>query len=161
MVAPVTWSTDEASVQVDAYLDELLATRARYVRVRDEASAELAHAAAVVRDALVRFHPSFRFEEELAARLRAFADGAVRAAGAASVIVFPAPGMTLAPARGPALPEPDAGPGEAVADDPDVSPAERGWMLVGGAIASGVSLAAGVLLARRRSRHDDRWGGVA
>jgi hypothetical protein len=156
-------------MQVDTYLDELLATRARYVRVRDEASAELAHAAAVVRDALVRFHPSFRFEEELAARLRAVAGGAVRAAGAASVVVFPAPGMTLAPAGAPALPEPgsadpvDAAVTAAAADtdDPDASTAERGWMLVGGAIASGVSLAAGVLLARRRSRHDDRWGGVA
>jgi hypothetical protein len=158
----MTWSADDAPMQVDTYLDELLATRARYVRVRDEASAELAHAAAVVRDALVRFHPSFRFEEELAARLRAVAGGAVRAAGAASVVVFPAPGMTLAPAGVPALPEAEVDPSAAAdADDPDASPAERGWMLVGGAIASGVSLAAGVLLARRRSRHDDRWGGVA
>ena len=159
----MTWSTDEASVQVDAYLDELLATRARYVRVRDEASAELSHAAAVVRDALIRFHPSFRFEEELGARLRAVAGGAARAAGAASVVVFPSPGMTLVPAGGPALPDPDLDPDHADTgpDDPRVSPAERGWMLVGGAIASGVSLAAGVLLARRRSRHDDRWGGLA
>jgi hypothetical protein len=161
----MTWSADDAPMQVDTYLDELLATRARYVRVRDEATAELAHAAAVVRDALVRFHPSFRFEEELAARLRAVAGGAVRAAGAASVVVFPAPGMTLAPAGAPALSEAEVDPSlaalESAVDDPDAAPAERGWMLVGGAIASGVSLAAGVLLARRRSRHDDRWGGVA
>lgn len=159
----MTWSTDEASVQVDTYLDELLATRARYVRVRDEASAELAHAAAVVRDALVRFHPSFRFEEDLAARLRAVADGAARAAGSASVIVFPAPGLALAPAGGPSLAEaaPDASPDGADDETTEATVAERGWMLVGGAIASGVSLAAGVLLARRRSRHDDRWGGLA
>lgn len=155
----MTWPGDDAPIQVDTYLDELLATRARYVRVRDEASAELAHAAAVVRDALVRFHPSFRFEEELAARLRAVAEGAARVAGAASVVVFPAPGLALAPAGGPVTPEAvldaDAEP------DPDMVPAERGWMLVGGAIASGVSLAAGVLLTVRRSRHDGRRGGVA
>ena len=155
----MTWPGDDAPIQVDTYLDELLATRARYVRVRDEASAELAHAAAVVRDALVRFHPSFRFEEELAARLRAVAEGAARVAGAASVVVFPTPGLTLAPAGGPGTPDPvldaDAEP------EPGVVAAERGWMLVGGAIASGVSLAAGVLLTVRRSRQDGRRGGVA
>ena len=69
---------------------------------------------------------------------------------------FPTPvGATLAPVvatgveRGVAL-----GLGEGRRD---VAPGERGWVLVGGAIASGVSLAAGVLLARRRSRGDGRW----
>ena len=160
----MTWSTDEAAMQVDTYLDELLASRARIVPALDDASAELAHAAAVVREALVRFHPSFRFEEELAARLRAVAGGAAQVARAAAVVAFPPPGgMTLAPAGGAPTPLAAVDP-EADASDEDaaqVTSAERGWVLVGGAIASGVSLAAGVLLARRRSRHDDRWGRMA
>lgn len=155
----MTWSTDEASIQVDTYLDQLLASRVRSVPALDEASAELAHAAAVVREALVRFHPSFRFEEDLAERLRAVAGGAAQVARAAAVIAFPAPaGMAFAPAAGP------LGDGASESLDPETdhpTTAERGWMLVGGAIASGVSLAAGVLLARRRSRHDDRWGRLA
>lgn len=46
-------------------------------------------------------------------------------------------------------------------EDPASTPVERGWVLVGGAIASGVSLAAGVLLARRRSRGDHHWERLA
>lgn len=160
----MTWSTEEAAIQVDTYLDELLASRFRAVPALDEASAELAHAAAVVREALVRFHPSFRFEEELAARLRAVAGGAAQAARAAAVVAFPSPaGLTLAPAGAAAGTGTGTDLGGDAADDPDahLTSGERAWVLVGGAIASGVSLAAGVLLARRRSRHDDRWGGVA
>jgi hypothetical protein len=159
----MSWSTEEASVQVDSYLDELLASRSRRVPARDEAAAELAQAAAVVREALVRFHPSFRFEEELAARLRAVAGGAAqaaRAAGAATVVCFPTPvGMTLAPAG--AAPAGEASSEPAADGGPQPSTQERGWMLVGGAIASGVSLAAGVLLARRRARHDGDWERLA
>jgi hypothetical protein len=156
-VAPVTWSTDEAAVQVDAYLDQLLASRTRPVAAVDAATLELAHAAAVMRGALVRFHPSFRFEEELATRLRGIALGAARAS---TVVRFPVPGaVTLSPAgaaTSAAGPEPGAG----LLGGPSAgqgASAERAWVLVGGAIASGVSLAAGVLLARRRSRGDGRW----
>lgn len=152
-------SADDAAMQVDTYLDELLATRARSIAAVDVASAELAHAAAVVRDALVRFHPSFRFEEELAARLRAVASGTARAA---TIVRFPA-SSPPAPARA------GAGPTDlaATSTEPDAerhdgpAPAERGWVIVGGAIASGVSLAAGVLLARRRSRADHHWERLA
>ena len=144
---------DDASMQVDTYLDELLATRSRHVAAVAEASAELAHAAAVVRDALVRFHPSFRFEEALAARLRG---GAMGTAGAPAIVRFPPSGVA-APAVGGSAP----GSPSATDRDEDPTPAERGWVLVGGAIASGVSLVAGVLLARRRSRGDHHWERLA
>ena len=151
-------------MQVDSYLDELLATRSRYVAAVDEASAELAHAAAVVRDALIRFHPSVRFEEELAARLRAVAAGTARAA---TIVRLPGSVTSLAVAGAVAGPSPTSrptdptGPPPVGAAAPPSAPAERGWVLVGGAIASGVSLAAGVLLARRRSRGDHHWDRLA
>jgi hypothetical protein len=65
--------------------------------------------------------------------------------------------MPTAGAAGAAA-DPVAGPELDEAADP--AGAERAWMLVVGAIASGVSLAAGVLLARRRSR-DHRWERLA
>lgn len=132
-------------MQVDAYLDELLAARSRAVAAVDEASAEVARAAAVVRDALVRFHPSSRFEEALATRLRAVAAGTAQVA---TIVRFPSPIRPLAAAGLPADDTPRAS-----------AAAERGWVLVGGAIASGVSLVAGVLLARRRSRAEHRVDG--
>ncbi len=141
--------TDQAAAQVDSYLEELLASRAEYLRARDGGSSELAHAAAAMRHVLVRFHPSFRFEERLAARLRSAADDAARPLGVARGTIV-------------ALPVPGAAPGSD--QRPDAEPRapstslEHGWMLLGGAVASGVSLAAGVLLARRRSRHLPRWG---
>jgi len=143
-------------MQVDTYLDELLATRSRTVAAVDEASTELAHAAALVRDALVRFHPSFRFEEALAARLRAVAAGTTRVA---TIVRFPVPVPVPVPVPAAALADPALPlPGDAARAS---ATAERGWVLLGGAIASGLSLAAGVLLARRRSRGDDRWERLA
>lgn len=150
----MTVHADEAAIQVDTYLDELLATRSGALLVTDDAATELAHVAAVVRDALVRFHPSFRFEENLAARLRAVATGTSRAA---TLVRFPAPAgsaLVMAGARA------AGGSADPAGEGGMPTGTERGWVLVGGAIASGVSLVAGVLLARRRSR-DHRWERLA
>ena len=70
---------------VDRYLDALLAAAERHA---DDAPAdavlapEIRDAARLLRRALVRVHPSFRFEERLAARLAAFAVAQGRDAGA-------------------------------------------------------------------------------
>jgi hypothetical protein len=136
--------TDEASIQVDAYLDRLLA-QVRHAPSGVPADPDLDPAvvavASLLRSRLVRFHPSFRFEERLAARLRT--DAGVRpsqdqADAHGELVAFPgsfeAPGGTERRGRG---------------------------LLVGGAIASGVvsiaSLAGAALLAWRRARGDERW----
>ena len=77
-------------MQVDTYLDELLRlARAASCPSSMTPPRSSPMRAAVVREALVRFHPSFRFEEELAARLRAVAGGAAQAARAAAVVALP------------------------------------------------------------------------
>jgi hypothetical protein len=62
----------------------------------DAPAPEIRHAGGVVRAALVRVHPSFRFEERLADRLAQLAAGASLAVaagrGSAEVIPFPASG---------------------------------------------------------------------
>ncbi|MFN8619476.1 MAG: hypothetical protein U0869_01855 [Chloroflexota bacterium] len=140
-----TAPAEDAAIQVDTYLDELLATRQRHLAPSGDLPADLERTARLVREALVRFHPSFRFEEELAARLRAVADGAARAG---ALVRFPVAPPVLATA--------DAAAAEQPAHD---HPRVR----IGGAIASGVSLAsglslaAGMLLARRRK---GRWARI-
>lgn len=150
-MAAVTWSSDEASVQVDAYLDGLLALRAAPASAAEPLAADLVRAAEAVRDALVRVHPSFRFEEALAGRLRALARGG---SAASEVMPFP-PAMHHDPVGGRAdEPADDPVDGRSDGRAPAV---ERGWVLLGGVIASGVSLVAGVagvVLARRRTRGD-------
>ncbi|MDQ3870878.1 MAG: hypothetical protein M3301_04585 [Chloroflexota bacterium] len=133
-------SPEEEALQSDAYLDYLLAAHGhapRPVPAGELASLdeELREAADVLETVLVRFHPSFRFEESLAARLRA-------AAGAATVPA--APGSTIPFPRRPA---------PAIVDPREV--VNRG-LLVGGAIASGVSLAgaAAWFAWRRRARQE-------
>jgi len=71
---------EEAAIVLDVYLDELLAGRpGGPTQVRPEGASgvdpELATAAQAMGLALARFHPSFRFEERLAARLRAAGTG--------------------------------------------------------------------------------------
>ena len=94
---------------------------------------ELAHAAEVLSRSLVRFHPSFRFEERLAARLRL--------AGFGRIVRLPAHvplALDLAPS---------ATPLHATARVPRP-------VIVGGAIASGVSIAGAAVVAWRRLRRD-------
>ena len=120
---------------------------------------ELAHAADVLSRSLVRFHPSFRFEEDLAARLRrtALVPGVAAPVAAFPTISSAALRADRAPQRRiPALPVaiPFAG---SLPVALDVAPAAVGQamarvprpVLVGGAIASGVSLAGAVVVAWR------------
>ncbi|MEA2621155.1 MAG: hypothetical protein QOH61_65 [Chloroflexota bacterium] len=130
---PVT-AAEDGAFQVDAYLDQLLgagAPRPRDLATDDELDAELERTVGLVHRALARFHPSFAFEERLAVRLRGDADAPF--AGDVldfRVVPFAAPTAAERRARG---------------------------LLVGGAIASGVSiasvsLAGAAILVRRRAR---------
>jgi hypothetical protein len=131
---------DDEVLQSDVYLERLLDAHRRVPRAvprADEAlDPELRRAAHALDRTLVRFHPSFRFEESLSARLRAAAEtitGDERPPGV--TIPFPfQPRVT----------------GSSTEDGREA--VQR--LLVGGAIASGVSLAgaAAWLAWRRRSR---------
>jgi hypothetical protein len=93
----------------DRYLDMLLAAADEWPALHDRDAAEerdvdlpderLRHAGDVVRAALVRVHPSFRFEDRLAARLADFAQadgpGAIAAGGLRSGHVIPFPGSAM------------------------------------------------------------------
>lgn len=124
----VTRQHDEAdALQVDLYLDSLLAARGRGPHGVDDL--RLDHRERRVVDLLatrfVRFHPSFRFEEELARRLR---ERAARGGTKGDLVQLP----------NAYLPAPAA----------QISSARR-RVLIGGAIASGVSLAGAALFAWR------------
>ncbi|MGC8633055.1 MAG: hypothetical protein ACP5VP_00045 [Candidatus Limnocylindrales bacterium] len=128
---------------------------------------ELVHAADLLSRSLVRFHPSFRFEERLAERLHEGVEWReARDWGAAA----PAPGGKAAPAPWrEAAPAPPSHPrhiipfpalpvaGGSVPFALAVAPAALGQaigrvprpVLVGGAIASGVSLAGAAVVAWR------------
>jgi len=139
-------SDDEAATQLDLYLDRVLAGDADPGMdgspVADVADLEdvpavadlavlalgsrlssiepdLARVSALVAGGATRFHPSFRFEERLAARLRDSVVGLERGEAPRGVMVPFAPG-----------PGPDR-----------VRSRHLGGVLVGGAIASGVSIA--------------------
>jgi hypothetical protein len=119
---------EEEAMQVDLYLESLLAAHAPGPRPLVEEPAfdpGERSAAQLLASRLVRFHPSFRFEEALAARLRAVATGG-NTAERATVTAFPS---VSAPPR-PAF-------------------RDRRSVLIGGAIASGVSLAGVALFAWR------------
>ena len=120
---------------------------------------DLVEAARILRGALVRVHPSFRFEERLAARLvTAAVAPAPRGAGAPDPRSDPIPfrGLDdlagpvaleqLAIAASPALGSP--GSRRRYAMTPHLARVPRG-ALIGGAIASGVSLAGAALIAQR------------
>ncbi|MEO7118797.1 MAG: hypothetical protein ABIZ34_07485 [Candidatus Limnocylindrales bacterium] len=116
------------ALQTDIYLDWLLNGPSPYPEP-DEPTGALRDAAELLQRSLLRFHPSFRFEERLAARLRAEAitDGPVQLG---RLIPFRTPSV------GAELAQPEG----------------RGrGLIVGGAIASGVSIA-GALLMWRRAR---------
>jgi hypothetical protein len=129
-------SGEEELVQVDRYLDALLASRYELREAAEpDVDEDLRAAAVAVQRALPRFHPSFAFEERLAHRLRSTTAGSP-----GSLIAF-LPRQAAATADGAAVPVERRGRG----------------VLLGSAIASGVSiagvsLAGAALLARRRGR---------
>ena len=138
--------TEDDAFQVDTYLDRLLAGHETLPAPVDELAsldAELAATASALQGALVRFHPSFGFEERLAARLHAAARQL--------------PGPQEPTGRLIAFPGVPAGSiGDRSADR------RSRTLLVGGAIASGViasgvSLAGAMLLAWRRARAEHHW----
>ncbi|CAN5779845.1 hypothetical protein BH24CHL8_BH24CHL8_04410 [soil metagenome] len=124
---------DREARATDFYLDGLLARRGTgpgALSVVADLPLAIRGVADLLDRSLPRFHPSFRFEERLADQLRAAAAGRATPAHAGVVVAFP-----------------DIVP-------PDDALRESGErrarsLLVGGAIASGVSLAGAALLARR------------
>ena len=129
---------EEEALQADAYIDALLSRGFGPRELRAPTDLPLDGRLQRAMDALAglpRFHPSFAFEESLAARLRDAAGGPV--GGMAEVIRLPGP--TLA--------------GTAGAAQATFAGIDR-RLLVGGAIASGVSLAglAGAIAWRQRAR---------
>lgn len=167
-------AADAAVLRSDAYVEELLASREPAVPPAD-LDPEVRNAADLLAAALVRFHPSFRFEEELASRLRrltastggprvALLDGgrvvtlqptaAPTAFSAAPTALSAAPtALSAAPVSGEVKPL-HAADARGARDDAhgqrlqqaDVFPRQ---VLMGGAIASGVSLAGVALVAWR------------
>jgi hypothetical protein len=137
-VAQVT--AEEESVQIDAYLSDLLTGRfagPRRVRAEDDVDPEMEATAALVQRALARFHPSFAFEERLSARLQARA----RAAGGTPADDRSEPVALATRMAGGGMEHHRARPAR----------------LSNGAIASGVSIAGvsiagAALLVRRRAR---------
>ena len=117
---------------VDRYLESLLARLPADVT---DLPPKLRSTAAALVDALPRYHPSFRFEESLAARLAGMSDPAA-AAAAGELIPFPATPAT------PATPGTDLRPATMLRPT-----------VIGGVLTSAaISLAGAAYVAWRRSR---------
>ena len=121
---------------VDRYLESLLARRPADVT---DLPPQLRSTAAALVDALPRYHPSFRFEESLAARLAGTSDPVGGAPPAGDLIPFPATPPT------PAIP---------VGAVADLRPTSiRRPTVIGGFLTSAaISLAGAAYVAWRRSR---------
>ena len=141
--------TDIEALVADRYLESVLAAAERGA---DDAPAdaeldpETRRAVGVLRRALVRVHPSFRFEERLASRLAALADAQADAAGI--VVAFPAARTVRPDAGDPLLPAILAGAVDPADDqvlelDSRLAAARRP-LLVGGAITSAALSLVGV-----------------
>lgn len=156
------WHESDDALQVDVYLESLLASHDRRPRLAfelapdDTLDASERTAARFLADHLVRFHPSFRFEEGLAARLRAAAGGSAAETGSAdagaTLLAFP--GAAAGPFD-PAAPMAELDDGDHAAIGVDgrwhsrFATQEQRRVLIGGAIASGVSLAGAAIVAWR------------
>jgi len=159
----------------DRYLDALLGAGDRRAEDRRAADAPtdadldpaIRHASAVLRASLVRVHPSFRFEDRLAARLADLAaERQGRAAvGSGDVVPFrrgaSTGGDAGAAARDPLLDAVFAG----TLDPSDAEAVDRAWgvrvsgrpLLVGGAITSAALSIAGVAYVAWRASRPGRW----
>jgi hypothetical protein len=126
--------TDEAAIQADAYIDALLYGHGRMpIAVGPES--DVGDAIRLLERGLPRFHPSFVFEQWLSGQLQRAASIDSPAASHAG---------TRAQIAQIVIRADDAGV-RGVGQD------RRLW--VGGAIASGVSIAGAAVLAWRRTRH--------
>lgn len=124
--------TDEAAIQADAYIDALLYGHGR-VPMAVGPESDVGDAIRLLERGLPRFHPSFVFEQWLSGQLQRAATSESRpdgrdAAGIAHIVI-----------------QADHAGVRSVGQD------RRLW--VGGAIASGVSIAGAAVLAWRRTRH--------
>jgi hypothetical protein len=167
---------DRDAAQVDAlvadrYLDALLAAAERRA---DDAPADAAlapdlrHAARVLRRSLVRVHPSFRFEERLAARLADLAaaqsGSALAAAGGGTMIQFPVAGLPASASSDPlldAILRGDLDPTDvATTQRAAAGPVDRRPMIVGGAAitSAAISIVGVAIVAWRASRPAGRAG---
>lgn len=141
--------TDIEALVADRYLESVLAAAERGA---DDAPAdveldpETRRAVGVLRRALVRVHPSFRFEERLARRLAALADAQADAAGI--VVAFPVTRQVRPDDGDPLLPAILAGAvdpaDDQVLDLDSRLAAARRPLLVGGAITSAALSLVGV-----------------
>ena len=130
--------TDDSAIQADAYIESLLTGHKRApVAVVDHPALRTSGVQDAIRlleKGLPRFHPSFLFEEWLAEQLRRAGDGTVpidsvnARARIVPIAVIPPSGGMLQARR------------------------QDRRLLVGGAIASGVSIAGAAMLAWRRGR---------
>lgn len=170
----------DAALVVDRYLDALLAAGDRAadaVPTDADLDPALRDVGFVLRRSLVRVHPSFRFEDRLAARLSELADTRARAAagaGAAPAIPFPGPRVHLGAPQGARLDDPllaaildgdlDPADAAAVARAAGVRSGTRP-LIVGGAITSAAISIVGVAwVAWRASRpagHGTNTGAMA
>jgi len=132
----------EAANDLDSAIDSILED-ARGPRVSDDD--ELVATASLVRRALPRLHPSFSFEEHLAARL----------AVARRMELAPVASVGATPTPTPIRPDIEVEAPTDIADEA-AHDRRRRHLVAGGAIASGVSLALPIagaaIVAWRRSR---------
>lgn len=150
------------ALRTDRYLDALLGAADRGA---DDTPAdadldpEIRHAAAVLRSSLVRVHPSFRFEDRLAARLADLAaarSGRVVMRGA-QVVPFPGRIARHDPLLGAVLAGTlDPSDADAVDHASGVRGAGRP-LLVGGAITSAALSIVGVAIVAWRASHPGGW----
>jgi len=154
---------DRDTTEIDAlvahrYLDGLLAAADRAVgdgHAESLLEPDVREAARVLRSALVRVHPSFRFEDRLASRLAelaaAQAGRARLAAGGGTVVPFPL--RTVDPAMDAILRgdlDPSALPADLDGDRP--SPDRRPLIVTGAITSAAISLAGVAWVAWRASR---------
>jgi len=153
-------TTQVDALVADRYLDALLAAADRHaVDVPADASLDpdVREAARVLRTALVRVHPSFRFEDRLASRLADLAAaqaGRSRvAAGGGTVLPFPAMARTDPALDAILRGDLDPSAAEAELDEDDDRATDRRPLIVTGAITSAALSLAGVAwVAWRASR---------
>ncbi len=168
MIIPALPSRERDGVDAlvtDHYLETLLAAGDRHAADAPADAgldADLRDAARVLRRALVRVHPSFRFEERLAARLAAMAAQArpPAASGRGAVLAFPGARVAAGSPADPPDPLLDAillgtlDPSDAAAVDRAArTPLPRHPLIVGGAITSAAISIVGVAWVAWRAGH--------
>ena len=148
MTLPIGDRLEAEALLTDHYLDALLAANDRHAQDAPSdprLEPDLRRAAAWLRSSLTRVHPSFRFEERLAARLAEVAAGlrlAPAAGGEGGSVPFP--GLAFDPSQEP-------GPGFDDEKGRDAGPSRE--LLIGGALTSAaLSIAGAAFVAWRRSR---------